>query len=111
MGCASSLRSRRPGGRSPTRRPLSSGPPGCGWVAGQAEELAARAAIDVDGFYTTHAPEPAPDDVLVLSFDAKGVVMRPDGPRAATAKAAASQKLVTRLSKGEKAQPETDGRG
>src|SRR6266511_700018 len=68
----------------------------------QVEELAARAAIDVDGFYTAHAPAPAPDDVLVLSFDAKGVVMRPDGLRAATAKAAASQKLVTRLSKGEK---------
>src|SRR6266545_2853458 len=33
---------------------------------------------------------------------ATGVVMRPDGLRAATAKAAASQKLVTRLSKGEK---------
>jgi hypothetical protein len=67
------------------------------------EELAARAATDVDGFYTAHAPQPAPeDDVLVLSFDAKGVVMRPDGLRAATAKAAASQKLATRLSKGEK---------
>jgi hypothetical protein len=32
----------------------------------------------------------------------KGVVMRPDGLREATAKAAASQKLATRLSKGEK---------
>jgi hypothetical protein len=56
----------------------------------------------VDGFYAAHAPDPAPDDVLVLSFDAKGVVMRPDGLRQATAKAAASQKLATRLSKGEK---------
>src|SRR6266498_231904 len=44
----------------------------------QVEELAARAAIDVDGFYTAHAPAPAPDDVLVLSFDAKGVAMRRD---------------------------------
>jgi hypothetical protein len=69
----------------------------------QVEQLAARAAIDVEGFYAAHAPAPAPDgDVLVLSFDAKGVVMRPDGLRAATAKAAASQKLATRLSKGEK---------
>ncbi len=43
----------------------------------QVEELAARAATDVDGFYTAHVPEPAPDgDALVLSFDAKGVVMR-----------------------------------
>jgi len=30
--------------------------------------------------------------VLVMTFDGKGVVMRPDGLRAATAKAAASQK-------------------
>jgi hypothetical protein len=68
----------------------------------QVEQLAARAATDVDRFYTAHAPDPAPDDVLVLSFDGKGVVMRPDGLRTATAKAAASQKLSTRLSKGEK---------
>jgi hypothetical protein len=66
------------------------------------EQLAARAAADVDRFYTAHAPDPAPDDVLVLSFDGKGVVMRPDGLREATARAAASQKLSTRLSKGEK---------
>jgi hypothetical protein len=68
----------------------------------QVEQLAARAAADVDAFYTAHAPDPAPDDVLALSFDGKGVVMRPDGLRQATAKAAASQKLSTRLSKGEK---------
>jgi hypothetical protein len=68
----------------------------------QIEQLAARAAADVDRFYTAHAPDPAPEDVLVLSFDGKGVVMRPDGLRNATAKAAASQKLSTRLSKGEK---------
>jgi hypothetical protein len=68
----------------------------------QVEQLAARAAADVDRFYTVHAPDPAPDDVLALSFDGKGVVMRPDGLRAATARAAASQKLSTRLSKGEK---------
>jgi hypothetical protein len=68
----------------------------------QVEQLAAHAAADVDRFYTAHAPDPAPDDVLALSFDGKGVVMRPDGLRTATAKAAASQKLSTRLSKGEK---------
>jgi hypothetical protein len=68
----------------------------------QVEALAARAAADVDAFYTAHVPDPAPDDVLALSFDGKGVVMRPDGLRQATAKAAASQKLSTRLSKGEK---------
>ena len=68
----------------------------------QAEQLAARAACDVDAFYAAHAPDPAPEAVLVLSFDGKGVVMRPDGLRDATAKAATSQKLSTRLSKGEK---------
>jgi hypothetical protein len=69
----------------------------------QVEALAAAAAADVDGFYAVHAPAPASDtDVLVMTFDGKGVVMRPDGLRAATAKAAASQKLATRLSKGEK---------
>jgi hypothetical protein len=42
--------------------------------------------------------------VLVVSADGKGIVMRPDGLRAATQKAAAeaSPKLATRLSKGEK---------
>ena len=77
----------------------------CGVRVGkrQLEDLAARAAADVDAFYLAHAPEPAPDgDVLVMTYDAKGVVMRPDGLREATAKAAASQKLATRLSKGEK---------
>jgi len=69
----------------------------------QVEELAATAAADVDAFYTARTAPPADaGDVVVLSFDAKGVVMRPDGLRAGTAKAAASQKLAGRLSKGEK---------
>lgn len=69
----------------------------------QVEALACAAASDVDAFYTAHAPSGAnPDAVLGLSFDAKGVVMRPDGLRAPTAKAATSSKLSTRLSKGEK---------
>jgi hypothetical protein len=69
----------------------------------QIEALACAAAVDVDAFYTAHAPvEPADTKVLGLSFDAKGVVMRPDGLRVGTAKAAASQKLSTRRSKGEK---------
>jgi len=38
----------------------------------------------------------------VLSFDGKGVVMRPQGLRPATAKAAGATKLAARLSKGEK---------
>jgi hypothetical protein len=69
----------------------------------QVEALTGAAAVDVDAFYTAHAPDPADDDqVLGLSFDAKGVVMRPDGLRAGTAKAAVGQKLAGRRSKGEK---------
>ena len=71
----------------------------------QVEELTARTAVDVDDFYATAShTEPAEHDVLVLSADGKGIVMRPDSLRPATAKAAAkaSTKLATRLSKGEK---------
>jgi hypothetical protein len=71
----------------------------------QVEELTARAAADVDAFYTSFAPEPGDStDVLVLSVDGKGIIMRPDSLRPATKKAAAAAttKLETRLSKGEK---------
>ena len=71
----------------------------------QVEELARRAAGDVDAFYAARLPSPAPDDhLLVLTFDGKGIVMRPEALRPATAKAAAStrRKLATRLSPGEK---------
>jgi hypothetical protein len=72
----------------------------------QVEQLAARTVVDFDHFYA-HRPRPASadlGDVLVVSCDGKGIVMRPEGLRAATAKAAASgsTKLATRLSKGEK---------
>ena len=71
----------------------------------QAEELVLRAARDVDGFREDRRPAPAPDEhALVLTFDGKGIVMRPDALRPATAKAAAAarNKLATRLSPGEK---------
>jgi len=71
----------------------------------QVEDLAGRAAIDFDAFYLQRpAPVGEAGDVLVLSCDGKGVVMRPGSLRAATAKAAASTnpKLASRLSKGEK---------
>jgi len=71
----------------------------------QVEELALRAAADVDGFYDSRRPDPAPDDhALVITCDGKGVVMRPEALRPATARAAASAegKLATRLSPGEK---------
>jgi len=75
----------------------------------QVEQLSVRAALDVEAFYAeriTAAEErdADADDVLVLSADGKGIVMRSDALRDATAKAAqrASPKLKTRLSKGEK---------
>jgi len=71
----------------------------------QAEELAGRAAGDFDAFYAQRERAAAGDgDVLVISCDGKGVVMRHDALRPATAKSAATSttKLATRLSKGEK---------
>lgn len=71
----------------------------------QVEELAARAAVDVDDFYTQAKTSPAAeDDTLVISADGKGIVMRPGELRPATRKAAeaATHKLKGRLSRGEK---------
>jgi len=71
----------------------------------QLRELAVAAARDITDFYEQR-PHTAPEreDVLVLSCDAKGVVMRPDALREQTRKQAQSSesKLKTRLSKGEK---------
>src|SRR5664280_2671731 len=70
----------------------------------QVEELAQRSVADFDAFYSGRQPPAgSTGDALVLSCDGKGVVMRPDALRAATAAAAAktSPKLTTRLSKGE----------
>jgi hypothetical protein len=67
--------------------------------------VARRAAADAGAFYAARRPGPAPDDqLLVLTFDGKGIVMRPDALRPATARAAAAarRKLATRLSPGEK---------
>ena len=72
----------------------------------QVEALAAASAADIEDFYATHhAPEAVyGNDVLVISADGKGIVMRPDALRRQTAAeaAAAQPKLATRLSKGEK---------
>ena len=71
----------------------------------QAETLTRASAVDVEEFYATRAqPAAATSDVLVISADGKGIVMRPDSLRPATAKAAAAanNKLECRLSKGEK---------
>src|SRR6266540_3933290 len=70
----------------------------------QVEDLAAVVAVDVDAFYAARRPQPCPEQALVLQADGKGIVMRPDGLRPATAAQAAktSAKLATRLSPGEK---------
>lgn len=49
----------------------------------QVEELAVRAAQDFDAFYAERACEAeATSALLILSFDGKGIAMRPDPPRA-----------------------------
>jgi len=71
----------------------------------QLEELVSRGAVDFDEFYRSRPwSEESVDDLLVLSFDGKGIVMRSEDLRAATRKAAdsAQHKLASRLSKGEK---------
>ena len=70
----------------------------------QVEALARRAAFDVEVFYDNKRREPHSEaDVLVISADGKGIVMRPDALRPATMRAARQDKhkLKTRLSKGE----------
>jgi hypothetical protein len=73
----------------------------------QVEQLARAAAVDFDQFYASQARQAVgcqdPDDVLVVSCDGRGIVMRADARRPATAAAAkrAASKLTTRLSRGE----------
>lgn len=71
----------------------------------QVEELTVRAAQDFDAFYADRLCEPEiTDDLLILSFDGKGIAMCHAALREATRKAAAAAepKLHTRLAKGEK---------
>jgi len=75
----------------------------------QIEEMAVRAAEDFDAFYAerraANDAEEATGDLLVLTFDGKGIVMVPDALRPATKKAAQKKgrnKLATRLASGEK---------
>jgi len=69
--------------------------------------LVARAATDFEAFYASDARAMLPEstsELLILSFDGKGVVVRKEDLRPATRKAAAKKKrkLDTRLAKGEK---------
>jgi hypothetical protein len=71
----------------------------------QVEQLAAMAAADFDTFYERRGYLcGARQHLLVLSYDGKGVVMRRDALRPVAARKAetATDKLATRLSKGEK---------
>lgn len=74
----------------------------------QVEEIAVRAAVDFEAFYGQRraANDVLEDtaDLLVLTFDGKGIVMVPDDLRPATQKAASKKvrALVTRLASGEK---------
>jgi hypothetical protein len=71
----------------------------------QVEELAIRAAQDFDAFYEARAIARDPKgDLLVISTDGKGIVMRHEDLREGTRRLAEtrSHKLETRLSPGEK---------
>jgi hypothetical protein len=70
----------------------------------QVEELAVRAAQDFDAFYAQRPALDPSEELLVLSTDAKGIVMRQEDLREATKKKAAEKvnKLETRLTPGEK---------
>jgi hypothetical protein len=73
----------------------------------QVEELTRAAAQDFDAFYAQRSPDAArigDRDVLVITSDAKGIVVRPEDLREATRRAATQgkHKLTKRLSRGEK---------
>jgi hypothetical protein len=68
----------------------------------QVQELATLAAMGFEDFYEARRPARSKrGDLLVLSADGKGIVMRPDALRAATARrsARAGPKLKVRLSR------------
>jgi hypothetical protein len=71
----------------------------------QVEQAVVHSMMDFDAFYA-HAPvtEVPPEAYQVITFDGKGIVMRREGLREATLKAAdkGTKKLGSRLSPGEK---------
>ena len=71
----------------------------------QVQELAQLAAVDFEDFYAARRPKrPEPEQLLVLSADGKGIVMRPDALRTQTAtrRVRAGPKPKTRLAGSEK---------
>ncbi len=86
----------------PTR---SAGSPAPSSASARSNSWPAPPPSTSESFYEQRQRDaPEPDDVLVLSCDGKGVVMRPEALRAQTRKQADSSqtKLKTRLSRGEK---------
>jgi hypothetical protein len=77
---------------------------GCPLGRRQAQQLARAAAVDFEDFYASRRPPRAgPGDVLVLSCDAKGIMVRPGElrPRAQRLAAKAVPRQDGRLSRGE----------
>lgn len=68
----------------------------------QVEGLAVAASKDFNPFYARQGSGPcAADDILVLTVDCKGIVMRPDALRPAMLSYRTKKKLKTRGSRGE----------
>ena len=78
----------------------------CGPVIGKrrVEKAVVSAAADIGAFYAARVPQPCTaSTLLVISADAKGIVMRPGELRPATARTAARQgKMRTGVTAGEK---------
>ena len=78
----------------------------CGPVIGkrQVEQAVVSAAADIAAFYAARIPVPCTaSTLLVISADAKGIVIRPEALRPRAARAAARQgRMRTRLVSGEK---------
>jgi hypothetical protein len=85
----------------------------CGPVMGkrQAGQAVVSAACDIAAFYAARIPVPCTaSTLLVLSADAKGIVMRPQALRPETARAAARQgRMRTRLTPRGETLPQADG--
>ena len=82
----------------------------------QVEELAVRAAVDFDAFYAERVSEPGDgekDDVLVLSADGKGIVMRARGAQRGDRQGGAASLAEAQDPpvQGGEGQPQADRRG
>ena len=103
-GLARRSRLRRRAARSSRRALLSPGRPGrC--CKRQGQQLTRQAAADFEDFYARHRPPPGagPGEVLALSCDGKGIMVRPGQlrPRAARLARRSAAKQDGRLSRGE----------